>query len=122
MPLLIVLAVLFGAWLVWSRWLFWSAARKAREAREDLAALPAEKLVEEVRRLIRFERWERFRSADRILSSDEWTDASLLDGLKDLRAEVAAEQPGNVGRDSNLFEFYDCGLMSIVELLQKRTG
>ena len=127
MQLVIVFGALVGIWFIWnlSRLpgsLFWNAARRARRERERLAALPTPKLVDEVRRLIHFERWERFRSADGILSDGEWTDEALLESLDHLYAEAAGEQPGDVGRDSNVFELYDCGLMSIVEILKKRTG
>ena len=71
---------------------------------------------------IRFEQWERFPSASKLLNDGEWTDAALLESLRNLYAEAASEHPGQRGRDSNVFEFHDCGLMSIVEMLEKRTG
>ncbi|HVY49426.1 MAG TPA: hypothetical protein VHB21_26220 [Minicystis sp.] len=121
MKLVIVFVALFGGWFLWGRWLFWRAARQARAERERLAGLPAAKLADEVRRRIHFERWERFHSAKHILTRDDWTDSSLLESLNDLYAEAAREQPGNFGRDGNVFEFHDCGLASIVEILRART-
>lgn len=127
MRVILIVAALFGVWFVWNRLrlpgsLLWNAARRARKEQERVAALPTAKLVEEVRSRIRFERWERFGAAIRILDDDGWTDASLLQGLNDLYAEAVNEQPGNYGRGSNIFEFYDCGLAHIVESLKKRTA
>lgn len=118
---------LFGIWFVWNVLRLpgsfeWNAARRARRERQRLAALPTLELVDEVRRLIHFQRWGRFHSANKILNDGEWTDAALLETLLHLRAEAANEQPGHYGRGSSVFEFSDCGLMSIVEILKTRTG
>jgi hypothetical protein len=123
--IVIVIGAVFGAWFIWN-WLrlpgsfHWNAAGRARNERERLAALPTSKLCDEVRRLIRYEQWERFASATKILAHDEWTDSALLQDLNDLYVEVSKERPGHYGRDSNVFEFHDCGLMEILEILKTR--
>jgi hypothetical protein len=71
---------------------------------------------------IRFERWERFAVADRILRRDAYTDDQLLDDLRELYEEVVAATPDAHGPGSDEFEFYDCGLVSIIEALEERTG
>jgi hypothetical protein len=66
-----------------------------------------------------------FAAGQAVFSAVEWSDQSLLAALDALYLEVLADDLANARRgkrESNEFEFYDSGLMRIVELLRRRCG
>ena len=102
----------------------WRARRfQKRESARRLRA-STEVLLSEARSAVHYEHWERFAPARALLQDDRWTDAALLRALDELFAALNEDDKvqGRSGRDSSVFEFYDCGLASICEVLQKRTA
>lgn len=81
-------------------------------------------LVQRVVEAIRYEQWGRLEAGSIILERDGWTEQALLDALEVLYRELLAEDDahGRSGRDSNAFEFHDCGLAAICEALRDRVG
>jgi hypothetical protein len=121
------LAGLFGLWLVWERFglpgsIAWRALRSTERNAARLRRAPIADLLSEVRDALRGERWEQMGPAPALLGEDRWTDDRLLRALDELFAALRAddESKGRSGRDSNYFEFHDCGLAAICEALQKR--
>jgi hypothetical protein len=131
-PVLLAFAVLLVAFMLWlflsDRFelpgsIVWNAKRVLRRERDRRSTMPADDLAREAQARIRHERWEKFASATAVLArSSGWSDQDLYDTLRALLAEVAQEdqQTGRHGRESNYFEFYDCGLAGIVEVLDAR--
>lgn len=68
--------------------------------------------------------WDRFKTTQSMLQKITWTDKELLDGLENLFSEAVEEdkEKGRSGRDSNYFDFYDCGFASHCEALRDRLG
>ena len=68
--------------------------------------------------------WIRFKSAQAMLQKSSWTDQELLEGLENIFAEATKEdtEKGRSGRDSNYFDFYDCGFARHCEALRSRLG
>lgn len=68
--------------------------------------------------------WKRFKTAQAMLQKTVWTDQELLEGLESVFTEATKEdaEKGRSGRDSNYFEFYDCGFASHCEALRNRLG
>ncbi|MDI1480373.1 hypothetical protein [Polyangium sp. y55x31] len=129
---LLILAALAGAlilWLfVWEKFelpgsIGWKSKRLSRREHDRRSRMSPDDLAQEVHSSIRYEQWDRFPSAAAILArSSGWSDQNLCDALKALLAEVAQEdqQAGRNRRDSNYFEFYDCGLAGILDVLEAR--
>lgn len=102
----------------------WRARRFQQREHARLLRASTDVLLSEARSAVRYEHWERFAPARALLQDDRWTDAALLRVLDELFAALNEddEVKGRSGRDSSVFEFYDCGLASIFEALQKRTA
>ena len=123
-----MLAVI-GVVVVWEYFalpgsIIWRARRfDKRESARRLRA-STEVLLSEARSAVRYEHWERFAPARALLQDDRWTDAALLRVLEELFAVLSEDDKvkGRPGRGGNVFEFYDCGLASILEALEKRTA
>ena len=118
----IAFLILMGIWAWFSLpgSLSWFAVRAMRKEDAALRRQSTQGLVDEARRCIRAASWERFGAAQHILTPDHWTDTRLLEELRALSVEVASETPGQVGPGSNMFAFYESGLMSILEVLAER--
>ena len=130
-PLLLVAGMfaLVGVVVVWERLglpgsIVWRARRSQKRESARLLRASTEVLLSEARSAVHYEHWERFAPARALLQDDRWTDAALLRVLDELFAALNEDDQakGRSGRDSNYFEFYDCGLASIVEALQNRTA
>jgi hypothetical protein len=91
---------------------------------QTLRSEPIHSLANRVSAAVRFERWDRFATGAEILKRDAWTESELLHALEKLFEDVTNEDHANgrTGRDSNFFEFYDCGLAAISEALRDRLG
>jgi hypothetical protein len=120
---------LVGVVLVWERLelpgsIMWRARRSQKRESARLLRASTEVLLSEARSAVTYEHWEKFAPARALLEGDRWTDAELLRVLDELFAALSEDDTAKsrAGRDSNWFEFYDCGLASIVEALQKRTA
>jgi hypothetical protein len=120
---------LVGVVVVWERLelpgsIMWRARRSQEREAARLLRASTDVLLSEARSAITYEHWERFAPARALLQGDRWTDAELLRVLDELFAAVGEDDNvnGRSGRASNYFEFYDCGLASIVEALRKRTA
>ena len=103
-------------------WNGWRNRRARRKELQRLTRVPTAELVASARNMIKFEHWEHFGPAAELLQKAQWTDEELRANLDALYAAVVEEDraQGRSGRDSNSFEFHDCGLAGICEALQAR--
>ena len=119
---------LIGVVVVWERFalpgsIMWRANRSLKRRNARLLRASTEVLLSEARSAVQYEHWERFAPVRALLQDDRWTDAALLRVLEELFAALSEDDAatGRLGRGGNVFEFYDCGLASILEALEKRT-
>ena len=84
--------------------------------------MSAAELASEALRRVRGEGWESFPTAGEFATERSWTDETLAAALEDFRVELLASEPPSMrpSREGNVFEWYDCGLALIAEILQKR--
>jgi hypothetical protein len=120
--LILFAMLLLGGAMLAVRRIMSSTSRRSNREDARLVRLNARKLAGEARVVIRRNRWERFPSGARIVSQEEWKDAELLTCLESLYLEALQETPTDFGTSGNMFVFYDTGLRTIVEVLQKRTA
>jgi hypothetical protein len=102
----------------------WRAQRTLRREQARLLRASTAELVAQAREAVRSERWEGFRPGRALLEleNDAWTDENLVRVLEDLSVALGDDDRarGRAGRSSNEFEFYDCGLASILAALEAR--
>ena len=78
-------------------------------------------LASEVLHRIRGEGWESFPTAGVFAAERIWTDETLAAALENFRVELLASEPATrPSREGKLFEWYDCGLALIAEIVEKR--
>lgn len=104
--------------------MLWRGRRLSEEAKQTLRRLDADALATQVRDIIRLEGWESVSIAARLLHrTDHWTDEQLVSELDALYAELAEEDRAHGrrgGPGSNVFECYDRGLVTMIEVLRER--
>jgi len=122
------MVALVGVSLVWEKLelpgsIGWRARRFRKRENERLFRTSPADLLAEARKAVRYEQWERFAPARALFQEEPWTDERLLGLLEELYAALAGDDraKGLSGRSGSVFEFYDCGLASITEALEKRT-
>ena len=104
--------------------IMWRARRATKRDGERRLRAPTADLLAEAQAAVRFEHWERFGPADALLRASTWSDEQLLRALEELFAAARDDDAskGRSGRDSNVFEFHDCGLAWIADALRTRTA
>ena len=94
-----------------------------RRYRKKLRSMTPDELADEARNCAKGAGYERT-FADSMLFQQlrDWSQIALARAIDDLYAKVVArdEQEGNLGRrESLMFEFHDCGLASVREVLDE---
>ncbi len=120
MAVFLVLLVVVFAGLIYLP--FFLARRAARRHGARVRKASTAELLAEARSGVRLEHWERFPAGKMLMAEDMKNAESLRDALRKLFEEVTQEdrEKNQHGRDSNFFEFYDSGLILILEVLEKR--
>lgn len=97
--------------------------RKLLKYKKFIQTADAERRAKDILRVLSTD-WIRFKSAQSMLQKTIWTDQELLEGLENVFTEATEEdtKKRRSGRNSNYFEFYDCGLASHCEALRDRLG
>jgi hypothetical protein len=99
--------------------------RRDRIRRAARRRTPVAELLTETKAALRSEGWQRFKTGESILLLDSsCTERRLYTLLKALWLELSDDdrQNGRSGRESNYFELHDCGMVELIEELQRRVG
>jgi hypothetical protein len=96
---------------------------KTRRHYARLRAMPPGELAAEARECAKWAGYDQSCRDATLFQPRDWSQSSLVQALEELYARAAARdlQEGNrVGPGSQVYFFYDSGLASILEILEKR--
>jgi hypothetical protein len=96
---------------------------KARRHDARLRAMSPGELAAEARECAKWAGYDQSFRDSALFQPCDWSQSALTQTLEELYARAAAKdlQDGNrVGPGSQVYFFYDCGLASILEILNKR--